>query len=64
MISRSQSIVSRALCTRHQQDDCTSRRVWCGPTGLAPAPGNPVRIRDRLPTAPKLGKRAKETIRS
>jgi hypothetical protein len=39
MISRSQSIVSRALCTGHQEDDSTSKRVWRGPTGwhLRPA---------------------------
>jgi hypothetical protein len=57
-------LLTRALCSRHQGADGTSIRVWCSHTGLAPAPGNQGRIRDRLPTAPGPGKRGKEKIRS
>jgi len=59
MISRSQRITSRTLCSRHQGADGTSICVWCSHTGLAPAPGNHVRIRYRLLTASGPGKRGK-----
>jgi hypothetical protein len=60
MMSRSQRSTSMVLCTRHSGDECTSRRVWCSHTGLAPAHGTQVSTGDRLPTARGSGTRRKE----
>ena len=51
MISRSQRLTATVRCNRHQDDDGTSRRVWCSPARLAPGHGNHVRTPDRLSTA-------------
>jgi hypothetical protein len=41
-----------ALCTRCLPGDSASIRVWCSDPLTAPASGNEVRTRHRLPTAP------------